>query len=47
MEDDFDPPPGQPDPPFGEEATSPIGWILSGVFLAGVVGLVAHYLGWL
>jgi hypothetical protein len=47
MQDDYDPPPGQPDPPLGEQATPSIGWILSIVLLAGAAAYVAYYLGWI
>jgi hypothetical protein len=47
METDFDPPLGQPNPPLTERASAPIGWILGVMLVVGVIGYVAHYLGWL
>jgi hypothetical protein len=47
MDAEYDPPPGQPSPPAGEEATAPIGWIMTALLAVAVVAYVAHYLGWL
>jgi hypothetical protein len=46
MEMEYDPPPGQPDPPLTEQPSTHFGWIIGLLLLAAIVGYVAHYLGW-